>query len=130
MKSIALLATGAIVGVILVFSCGDDHPSSVDAGTQCECPDAEPPLKTRLVTRTASSIAPAMSYGTPGITCGAGEVVVSGGCLAGVADSRHVLLSSSVAPFESPVGWGCVFYNGTNAPVSSTAHILCLKSAP
>jgi hypothetical protein len=73
---------------------------------------------------------PAMAPGSASTICASGDIILSGGCLAGTIDSRHVLLSSAPFPADIPIGWSCVFHNGTAAEVTSTATVLCLKPAP
>ena len=130
MRNIFLVSFGIFVGMIISMSCSDDSPPSVDAAVNCDCPQAEPPLKQRLVRVSGTQTIGAMSIGGAATGCLPEDVVISGGCLSGITDSRHVLLSSNPSPPENPVGWLCVFSNGTAAPVVSTAYALCLKPAP
>lgn len=130
MKSTIFVLIGIVIGITAAMSCGDDLPSNADAAVQCDCPASEPPLNTRLVRATETQAIPAMAIRGADASCLPGYVVISGGCLAGITDSKHVLLSSSPSPADNPSGWGCIFYNGTAAEVTSTATVLCLKPAP
>lgn len=130
MKNAILLLVGSALGIGLAISCGDGMSPDADAAAQCECAASEAPLKSRLVRVTSMRAASAMSFGGGAAFCPAGATMLSGGCLAGVTDPKHLLLSSGPMAGEDPTAWDCVFYNGTTAEVTSTATVLCLKPAP
>jgi hypothetical protein len=133
-KTLAVLLLGFAVGVTFVISCGDQHsPPSVDAAAaQCDCPAAEPPLAGRITRVTGDQSIPAMRFFLAVASCGIGKIVLSGGCFARSSDPKYLLNSSYPAPAGSPnpSGWVCEFYNGTAAPVTSTAYVMCLEPAP
>lgn len=124
------LIAGIAIGVAATISCSDDSPSQADAATQCDCPASEAPIKERLIRVAAARAVSAMSAGGESAVCPQGAIVLSGGCLAGTTDAKHVLLSSLASPVDNPTAWDCAFYNGTNAAVTSTSYVLCLKPAP
>jgi hypothetical protein len=125
-----VFCVGGVAATVLHLSCDGDSPPLADAAVQCDCPIAEAPLTGRLVRVTASRELPTLTGGGIGVACPAGDFVISGGCKAGTADSKHLLNSSYPSPPETPVGWACQFYNGTASPVTSEAYVLCLKPAP
>ena len=130
MKNVALVAAGVVMGVVVTISCSDDSPPRADAAVQCDCPVSEAPIKERLVRVASTRAISAMSVGGDSAGCPQGAIVISGGCLAGTTDAKHVLLSSVASPVDNPIAWECFFYNGTAAEVTSTATVLCLKPAP
>jgi hypothetical protein len=120
-------------GVATVLSCGDETPAHVDAATSCDCPISEAPLAGRIVHLTKQQEFASMMLTNIIVSCELGSKALSGGCLSNSNDSKYVLNSSF--PFFPtlngiPEGWSCVFYNGTAAPVTSTAYVTCLKPAP
>lgn len=133
-NTILVLVAGFVCGVAFVMSCGDQtSPPVVDAdAARCDCPAAEPPLAGRIVRVTSELAVPAMAVLGPSAVCAPGTILLSGGCLARSTDPKYVLNSSYPAPEgdPNPIGWACDFYNGTAAPVTSTAFVTCLKPAP
>ena len=131
-KTALVLAVGFVFGIAFALSCGDQSPSKADAATQqCDCPAAEPPLAGRIVRVVTDGVVPSMVQAGPVATCEIGTILLSGGCLARSTDPKYVLQSSTPAPDgTNPVAWACDYYNGTAAPVTSTAYATCLKPAP
>jgi hypothetical protein len=130
-NAIPVFAIGLSAGVALVLSCGDDGSTSkADAATQCDCPLSEPPLSGRLTRITHQFTVPALGPFGGTAFCPDSYIVLSGGCLANSNDPKYTLQSSYAGPVDTPRGWGCVYYNGTAAEVTSTAFALCLKPAP
>jgi hypothetical protein len=131
--TLTMLLLGFVVGVVFVISCGDGQsPSQADAAVQCDCPAAEPPLEGRIVRAAYDQSIPAMGSFSAVAFCEDGSTVLSGGCFARSSDPKYTLNSSNPTPVGSlnPRGWGCDFYNGTAAAVTSTAYVTCLKPAP
>jgi hypothetical protein len=133
-NTLAILFLGFVVGIAFMLSCGDDHsPSQADAAAaQCDCPAAEPPLSGRITRVTGDQSIPAMGFDVAVASCGIGDILLSGGCFARSSNPKYILNSSYPGPPGSanPSGWACEFYNGTTAPVTSTAYVTCLKPAP
>jgi hypothetical protein len=129
-----VLVSGFVIGIAFVMSCGDGQsPSQVDAATvQCDCPASEPPLMGRITRVAGDQSIPAMSSFPAVAICGPGTVALSGGCFSRSSDPKYILNSSYPIPAgdPNPTGWGCEFYNGTAAAVTSTAYVTCLKPAP
>jgi hypothetical protein len=133
-KTVLALLVGLVCGVVLVMSCGDQtSPARVDAAPQqCDCPAAEPPLAGRIVRVTSDRSIPAMELNAVVAICESGTILISGGCFARSTDPKYVLHSAYPGPdgATDPRAWICEFYNGTAAPVTSTAYATCLKPAP
>jgi hypothetical protein len=130
-KTLFVLFLGFAAGVFFVFSCaGDNRTPLADAATQCDCPASEPPLRSRIVRRSATQVIPAMGSSAAVAACDLDAIVLSGGCFANSTDSKYVLRSSNPGPDNAPFAWSCDFYNGTASPVTSTAYVTCLKPAP
>jgi hypothetical protein len=133
-NAILILVGGFACGVAFVMSCGDQmSPAKVDAAPQqCDCPAAEPPLAGRLVRVTSNDVIPSMSSSGVVAICNPGTFLLSGGCYAKSTDPKYVLKSSYPGPdgVADPRSWACEFFNGTAAPVTSTAYATCLKLAP
>jgi hypothetical protein len=131
--TLIILSIGFVSGIAFVVSCGDGQsPSQVDAAVQCDCPAAEPPLAGRIARVAADRSIPSLTFFSAVAFCEAGTVTLSGGCFSRSSDPKYILNSSYPIPAgdPNPTGWACEFYNGTAAPVTSTAYVTCLKPAP
>jgi hypothetical protein len=133
-KTVLVLIVGFVCGVVFVMSCGDQtSPARVDAASQqCDCPASEPPIAGRIIRVLSNRTLPAMESDGVVALCEPGTILLSGGCFARSTDPKYVLKSAYAGPdgAADPRAWICEFYNGTAAPVTSTAYATCLKPAP
>jgi hypothetical protein len=128
--NLLVFLVGGIAATALHLSCDGDGAAPADAAAQCDCPAAEAPLVGRLTRASATIESASMMVNGQVALCPIGDIVISGGCKGGSNDSRYLLKTSYPEPADAPVGWYCQFYNGTASPVTSEAHVLCLKPAP
>lgn len=126
-KSIILMSIGAIFGIGMVLSCGDNSSHHSDAGT-CDCPASEPPISGRITTIDSNlvTINPG-AQGLAGITCNPGMQFISGSCTgANLTILDDIVLQQ--AGFDKATGsWACAFKNNKVVAVQVKATALCLK---
>ena len=128
-NSIFMLCTGAIIGVLLVLSCGDDSIRRADAGdaASCNCPAAEPPLASRIAEVIKPLTLPANSMDqVQSVACPLNALVFTGGCSANVGQLPNIILEQS---YTEGIGWTCVWRNPSNADVPVRAIVRCLMPA-
>lgn len=128
---VCTLALGAIVGIGLVLSCGN-NPKTVDAAdgsdaAKCDCPAAEPPIvPSRIIEAKHDVVIPPNTPRfqeeavCPGVS---NKVVLNGGCVGNI--NNDIVLKYS---YPGPSGWACGWSNNSNteAPVSIVVHCLVL----
>ncbi len=128
-RAASLVVSGAVVGIALVLSCGDDSPPKADAADPvCDCPAAEPPITgSRIVQVEATTTVPANDRGGADAGCPQGAIALGGGCAAEVGNAPQIVVEQSI-PFDT--GWGCDWRNPTNSPIAVRAIVRCLKPGP
>lgn len=130
-NSLFMLCVGAVIGVVLVLSCGDNSPSTVhaaDAGA-CNCPAAEPPLTGRIVEMDMPFTVPANSTQSMGVSCPFTSdtwIVLNGGCSANIGSTPNIILEQS---YPGSNGWICSWSNPSNVDIPVHAIVHCLKAA-
>ncbi len=124
-----LVVSGAIAGIALVLSCGDDSPPRADAADPvCDCPAAEPPItSSRIVQVEKPATVPANDGGVGAALCPDGAIVLSGGCAAEEGNAPQIILEQSI---PGNISWSCNWRNPTNSPIAVRAIVRCLKPAP
>lgn len=133
-KSIALVTSGLMAGVITVLSCADDSPGNADAAA-CECPASEPPLTSARyqIVDVPATIA-ANDTGGQGAGCPVGTLFLAGSCTTATLNPlRDVTLQQSGffdASDQGVQSWQCRFKNNEATPVTVKASVICLKPAP
>jgi hypothetical protein len=126
-KTITLLSVGAVFGVGMVLSCGDNAPRSLDAAT-CDCPASEPPIAGRLlVIEGAPGTVQAGAQGVAGASCPPGLQFLSGTCTNDPPTSLEDITLVQFGLSSAGFGWSCVFRNNKTVPVSVKATVVCLK---
>lgn len=124
--SFILLFAGAVFGVAMVLSCGDDARHS-DAAT-CDCPASEPPIAGRIVVSESMATIDAGTQGGAGTSCSPGMVFLSGSCSGdNLQTTEDITLQVAAFNNMDPGGWLCVYKNNTSSPVRVKASIRCLK---
>ncbi len=123
--SVALFAWGA--------GCADDSMSPTVDAAACSCPEAEAPIKPRIVKYTQDIIVPAPEPptvdGRAGATakCPVGVIVLTGGCLARDGQRTDVILEQSYAEIANDRGgWTCAWKNIGAGAFMATAVAYCL----
>jgi hypothetical protein len=126
---ILVFCMGIAVGVVFLFSCGDNGPAPVhaaDAGT-CDCPAAEPPLAGRILnSQMQFTLLPNSPQQRHGLGCPGGPVsgtVISGGCTAMLGTNIDVILEES---YPDDQGWNCIWNNTSNTEVTVKVVVRCL----
>jgi len=123
MRSLRHVFFGAVLALVLVLSCADDSPMSVDAATNCE-----PPLAGRIVTVEN------VQTGSTGIlaiaACPGGAIRLGGGCEIETPGSLSLRLNQSGARSGRPDNYGCVWDNPNMVQVTAKAWVTCLTPAP
>src|SRR4051812_13299648 len=109
-RPFVLLSTGAVFGIVLVLSCGDDLRRP-DAAT-CDCPRAEPPLAGRIIVRDNIATLPAIGgvdngNGAAGTSCPSGGQLLSGSCTNTTTSLVDITLKESGFTDSSNLGWRC-----------------------
>ena len=126
-KTITLLSVGAVFGVGMVLSCGDNAPRSLDAAT-CDCPASEPPIAARLVViEGVPRTIEAGAQGGAGAACPTGFQFLSGTCTNDPPTSIEDITLQQFGFDKGNFGWLCDFKNNKTVPVSVKATVLCLK---
>lgn len=135
MKTVLHVVTGIIIGISATLACSDDSPSHADAAS-CDCPNAEPPIKSRISEIIESRMLPpsteSSGRGGLGALCPEGSILITGGCTAGTGQVPDVVIEqNSPAPRElgsSGNAWGCSWRNNTNQPVQVRVIARCLMA--
>ena len=132
-KNIAFMIIGGVAALTFALSCGDDKMSQADAQATCDCPEAEPPLLSRIRIVTDTSQVPAGDEGSAGAQCATTELLISGVCegMAGgtVPQGVNLTLAGARATGDHPTRWSCDWDNTTANPVDVQARAYCLTPA-
>lgn len=125
-RTLLTLLAGAGFATATILACSDDSPSDADAAT-CDCPDAEPPLSGRIITRTVQEeIAPDGSAG-PAANCPTGAVLLGGGCRLSTPNGSIPLIEAG--PTTNGIAYQCVWESSSPMANTGTAHAICLMPA-
>ena len=142
-KSMFLVLSGVVAGIVFVLSCGDnltakatadaavDAPTPLDAAPVCDCPAAEPPLANRLVLYDVLDVIDSNTEGGANILCPQGARPISGSCTVdGPLSSLHRNIVVKESGFrDNPLAWRCVYRNNESTSVTFRTAVLCLKPA-
>jgi len=138
MRSPLLVLSGAALGVVFVWACGDDAPpvdAATDAAPVCDCPAAEPPLAGRIVFTTAAQVTiPANGTTGGGTGCPTLDATLIGGSCYVNSGNVDVLgnVTLSRSGVEDPsVGqtWDCIWHNNNSTEITATVRAICLLPA-
>lgn len=103
-KSLVLVAAGAIVSAALVVACSDDSPGNADAAV-CDCPTVE-----TIVDMRPAQVVPAGQNTLAIANCPAGSVLLGGGCE--LADSDlHLYAAGFRETTGNPPKYECRWIN-------------------
>lgn len=126
MKAALSALRGAVLATALIVSCNDDSPADADAAAACECPAAEPPVPTRIMTiRGTDGTVNANANGSAFAMCPAGAKFLSGGCVVDDPSVNDVQLWR-FRKLDGQEGFECVWLS--HHPASQTVHaeVTCL----
>lgn len=128
-NSIAIFLAGSLSSLILVLSCGDQHPPSADAAA-CDCSPAEAPLAGRAMEVERQFMLPPSTErngrAATAVQCPSGGVLLSGGCAASVGAVPDIVIEAS---FPAQDSWACSWKNNSNEAVPVRAIARCLMPA-
>ena len=127
-RSRRFIIAGTAAGIILIVSCSDDAPGSVDAAT-CNCPAAEPPLAGRIRQVTRSLEIGPNSTGLHSADCELGAQVLGGGCAGPEGIIKDIVIRQTRPSGGNVPGWSCDVRNNEPTPVTMQVMAFCLTPA-